>query len=84
MKKEIEEIVKRSGINLEHADAKDAAEEICSLLSVRLSSLRTKLEEGKSRWAHKYEDASDDSQHEMEGYHWALNDAIRLLISDEA
>ena len=40
MKKKIEEIVKQSGINIEHADAKDAAEQICSLFNVRLSFLQ--------------------------------------------
>jgi len=58
-------------ITIEEADAK-----ITLLFYDEVKILSENVEDGKSHWLHKYEDASDESQHEMEGYQWALNDII--------
>lgn len=41
-----------------------------------VKKLRDDLERGESRWTQEYEDADRQSQAEMEGYQWALNDVI--------
>ena len=61
-----------------------ADEQLLGLFNVRLSLLSDNVETGESRWIHTYEDASNESQHEMEGYQWALNDVNGILHSNEA
>jgi hypothetical protein len=61
-----------------------ADKQLLGLFNVRLSLLSDNIKTGKSRWIHTYEDASNESQHEMEGYQWALNDVIGILHGNEA
>ena len=82
MKNRIIEIIEGCGADSDTAN--EAAEEIFSLVDVRLSLLSDKLEGGKSHWVDKYEDATTDSQHEMEGYQWALNDINESINGNEA
>lgn len=61
-----------------------ADKQLLGLFDVRLSLLSENIENGESRWIHTYEDASNESQHEMEGYQWALNDVNEILYGNEA
>lgn len=45
----------------------------------KIMELRKNADDGKSRWLHPYEDAPTESQNEIEGYMWALNDVVGLL-----
>jgi hypothetical protein len=71
--------VARGELTPEQAD-----EQLLGLFDIRLSLLSDNIESGNSRWVHTYEDASNESQHEMEGYQWALNDVNKILYSNEA
>jgi len=44
-----------------------------------VKKLQKNLDEGNSRWIATYEDASCNSQNEMEGYQWALNDIMEAI-----
>lgn len=49
-----------------------------------VNNLRDAIEKGESRWNHKMgeDDTPPESQSEMEGYHWALNDILNEITSN--
>jgi hypothetical protein len=56
-------------------------EKLIDLTSLKqgLEKLRNDADNGNSHWSQTFEDASDDSQSEMEGYQWAINDVFELI-----
>lgn len=77
MKKERLEIFQKllnGELTPEQADNK-----LINLISNKIGILSDDSYHGKSRWIHSYEDAPDDSQNEIEGYQWALNDVNGLF-----
>lgn len=55
---------------------------LVALFKYRISLFSDNIENGKSHWVNNYEGASNESQHEMEGYQWALNDMLGFLDED--
>lgn len=53
---------------------------LSNLIIEKLSILSNNIENGNSRWIHKYDDAPSESRHEMEGYQWALNDVNEMIL----
>jgi hypothetical protein len=82
MKNERIELFKK--VANEELTPEQADEQLLGLFSVRISLLRDKIETAESHWVHKIGECSDEAQHEMEGYHWALNDVNGILHSNES
>ena len=77
MKKERIELLKK--LSNGELTPEQADEQLLALFGDDISLLSGNIENGKPGWLRAYEDASNETQHEMEGYQWALNDVNEIF-----